>query len=58
VELHLPEERLRIGDLLKPCSRSSARPRRRSCSTAWASLWRQNPSEKIVIFATYLGTVD
>jgi hypothetical protein len=22
------------------------------------TLWRQNPNEKIVIFATYLGTVD
>jgi ERCC4-related helicase len=22
------------------------------------TLWRQNPNEKIVVFATYLGTVD
>ena len=57
VELHLPEERLRIGDLLK------AFPQQRETKAqklldGLGYLWRQNSSEKIVIFATYLGTVD
>lgn len=57
VELHLPEERLRIGDLLK------AFPQQRETKAqklldGLGYLWRQNASEKIVIFATYLGTVD
>ena len=39
-------------------SRRSARQRSRSCSHGLGTLWRQNPSEKVVIFATYLGTVD
>lgn len=57
VELHLPEERLRIGDLLKVF------PERRETKAqklldGLGVLWRQNPNEKIVVFATYLGTVD
>ncbi len=57
VELHLPEERLRIGDLL------NAFPPRRETKAqklldGLGMLWRQNPNEKIVVFATYLGTVD
>ena len=38
--------------------RSSAKLRRRSCWDGLGTLWRQNPNEKIVVFATYLGTVD
>ena len=57
VELHLPEERLRIGDLL------NAFPQQRETKVqklldGLGTLWRQNPNEKIVVFATYLGTVD
>lgn len=57
VEMHLPEERMRIGDLL------AAYPEERETKVqkmldGLGTLWRQNPQEKIVIFATYLGTVD
>lgn len=57
VELHLPEERLRIGDLLKifPQQRET---KAQKLLDGLGSLWRQDPSEKIVVFATYLGTVD
>jgi hypothetical protein len=57
VELHLPEERLRIGDLLKafPHQRET---KAQKLLDGLGILWRQNPNEKIVIFATYLGTVD
>lgn len=57
VDIHLPEERLRIADLL------SVFPEQRETKVqklldGLGTLWRQNPNEKIVIFATYLGTVD
>ncbi len=57
INLHLPEERLRIGDLL------DAFPQQRETKMqklldGLGMLWRQNQNEKIVIFATYLGTVD
>lgn len=57
VELHLPEERLRIGDLLRvfPQNRET---KVQKLLDGLGYLWRQNASEKIVIFATYLGTVD
>jgi superfamily II DNA or RNA helicase len=57
VELHLPEERLRIGDLLKvfPEQRET---KAQKLIDGLGILWRQNSKEKIVIFATYLGTVD
>lgn len=57
VELHLPEERLRIGDLLKvfPQQRET---KAQKLLDGLGMLWRQNPQEKIVIFATYLGTVE
>jgi superfamily II DNA or RNA helicase len=57
VELHLPEERLRIGDLLKvfPQQRET---KAQKLLDGLGILWRQNPHEKIVVFATYLGTVD
>jgi len=57
VELHLPEERLRIGDLLKvfPQHRET---KAQKLLDGLGILWRQNPNEKIVVFATYLGTVD
>jgi superfamily II DNA or RNA helicase len=57
VKIFLPEERIRIKELL------SAFPARRETKVqklldGLGSLWRHNPSEKIVVFATYLGTVD
>jgi superfamily II DNA or RNA helicase len=57
VEFHLPEERLRISDLL------DAFPKNRETKAqklldGLGHLWRQNPKEKIVIFATYIGTVE
>lgn len=57
VDLHLPEERKRIEELL------DAFPLRRETKVqklqdGLGTLWRQNPGEKVVIFATYLGTVD
>ena len=57
VELHLPEERLRISDLLRvfPPQRET---KMQKLLDGLGTLWRQSASEKIVIFATYLGTVD
>lgn len=57
VDLHLPEERLRIDDLLRafPTQRET---KAQKLLDGLGALWRQNPREKIVIFATYLGTVD
>ncbi len=57
VNLHLPEERLRIGDLLKifPQHRET---KAQKLLDGLGYLWRQDANEKIVIFATYLGTVD
>ena len=54
VNLHLPEERLRIGDLLRlfPAERET---KMQKLLDGLGTLWRQNPNEKIVIFATYLG---
>lgn len=57
VELHLPEERLRIGDLLKVFPQQHE-TKAQKLLDGLGTLWRQNPNEKIVIFATYLGTVD
>lgn len=56
VNLHLPEERLRIGGLLRvfPTQRET---KVQKLLDGLGTLWRQNPNEKIVIFATYLGTV-
>lgn len=57
VELHLPEERLRIEDLLKvfPQKRET---KAQKLLDGLGALWQQNSNEKIVVFATYLGTVD
>lgn len=57
VDLHLPEERLRIRDLLAlyPPSRET---KVQKLLDGLGHLWRLNPNEKVVVFATYLGTVD
>ena len=41
-----------------PSCQPGQRARRKSCFEALGDLWRSNPQEKIVIFTTYLGSVD
>jgi superfamily II DNA or RNA helicase len=57
VDVHLPEERTRILDVLRifPLQRET---KVQKLLDGLGTLWRQNPNEKVVIFATYLGTVD
>ena len=57
VNMALPEERLRITDLLNafPQSRETKVDK---LLRGLGALWQQNPDEKIVMFATYLATVD
>jgi superfamily II DNA or RNA helicase len=57
VNLRLPEERMRIHDLLAvfPKQRET---KAQKLLDGLGTLWRQNPDEKLVVFATYLGTVD
>lgn len=57
VSLALPEERLRIGDLLGrfPSARETKVGR---LLDALGQLWKENAAEKVVVFATYLSTVD
>lgn len=57
VELHLPEERLRIGELLTVFPQQ-CETKAQKLLDGLGMLWRQNSNEKIVVFATYLGTVD
>ena len=57
ISLSMPEERERIRSVLETFP-----PHQETKVTkllgALGSLWRQNPTEKVVVFATYLGTVD
>ncbi|MEO7329177.1 MAG: SNF2-related protein [Minicystis sp.] len=57
VSLALPEERLRIRDLLGvfPEGRET---KVEKLLRGLGALWEQDRSERVVIFATYLGTVD
>ena len=57
VDLALPEERLRIVDLLDkfPPERET---KVEKLLRGLGSLWQENTNEKVVIFATYLATVD
>lgn len=57
VALALPEERLRIKDLLR---KFPAEPETKiyKLLMALGALWRQDASERVVIFATYLGSVE
>jgi len=57
VDLRLPEERLRIADLLAefPAQRET---KVQKLLDGLGTLWRRNTDEKVVVFATYLGTVD
>lgn len=53
----LPEERFRIKSLLQlfPQMRET---KVENLLAALGTLWQQNPNERVVIFATYLGTVE
>ena len=57
VAVALPEERRRIKELLAkfPPQRET---KVEKLSGALGELWRQNPQERIVVFATYLGSVE
>lgn len=57
IAVALPEERLRIKELLQvfPVSQETKVDK---LIGALSVLWQQNPDERIVIFATYLGTVE
>lgn len=57
VRYALPEERALIRSLLETFP-TTTETKAEKLLYALGSLWRQNPQEKVVIFATYLGTVD
>ena len=57
VELALPEERQRIRALLEKFPQRTE-TKVEKLIYALGTLWRQDPNEKVVIFATYLGSVE
>jgi len=57
VALSLPEERLRIAELLAVFPQDQE-TKVEKLLRGLGALWNQNSSEKVVIFATYLATVD
>ncbi len=57
VSYALPEERMRIKDLLRMFP-SAKETKVEKLLGALGVLWKENPLERIVIFATYLGTVE
>ncbi|MEM6504459.1 MAG: SNF2-related protein [Planctomycetota bacterium] len=57
VSLSLPEERLRIADLLASFP-ASQETKLSKLLRGLGTVWSVNPDEKVVIFATYLATVD
>lgn len=57
VTVCLPEERRRIQDLLERFPKSME-TKTRTLLEALGQFWKQNPDEKVVIFTTYLGSVD
>ena len=57
VELALPEERQRIRDLLTKFP-SETETKVKNLINALGTLWQQDSSERVVIFATYLGSVE
>jgi SNF2 family DNA or RNA helicase len=57
ISLALPQERQRIEELLAtPAAERETKVEK--LLAALGALWRINPNEKVVVFATYLGTVD
>ena len=57
IAMCLPEERLRIKELLAVYP-DEQETKIGKLIRALGALWNQNPNEKVVIFATYLSTVD
>ena len=57
VTLALPEERFQIRHLLT-CFPETRETKVEKLLRGLGALWEQNPKEKVVIFATYLGSVD
>ena len=57
VSIALPEERQRITELLSHFP-EGIESKTNILVQALHQIWQQNPDEKIVIFATYLGTVE
>ncbi len=57
VALALPEERLRIKDLLRQFP-AETETKVQKLLMALGALWRQDATERVVIFATYLGSVE
>lgn len=57
ITVAIPEERARIKELLERFP-AEAETKVSKLLTALGTLWTENPEEKVVIFATYLGTVD
>lgn len=57
VSLALPQERQRIHEVLESFPPQQETKVAKLLS-ALGALWRQSPNERVVVFATYLGTVD
>ena len=57
VALCLPEERKRIQELLERFPQQTE-TKVQKLIHALGTLWKQDPKERVVIFATYLGTVE
>jgi superfamily II DNA or RNA helicase len=57
VELALPEERNRIRELLSKFPQQTE-TKVEKLIAALGTLWRKDPKERVVIFATYLGSVE
>ncbi len=53
----LPQERERLLDLLSQCP-GATESKTSMLVNALRQIWRRNPEEKVVVFATYLGTVE
>jgi len=57
VELALPEERQRIRELLEKFPHQ-VETKVEKLIHALGTLWRKDPKERVVVFATYLGSVE
>lgn len=57
VEVALPEERQRIRELLQRFPQQ-IETKVAKLIGALGTLWRQDPTERVVVFATYLGSVE
>jgi superfamily II DNA or RNA helicase len=57
VAISLPEERMRIAEVLVSFP-AQQETKIEKLLRGLGALWNQNPHEKVVIFATYLATVD